>query len=703
MVERGRIRVVLMSTADVEDARGVVQAVVDDLNSGVAGDRLQLWRWDIDERPGVRLRGPEGSVETVATLVDDADLVLAAASHLGFPGNEPKHELARAWSSWQDDGRPEVLVYCRADRLDTRDEQPLHIDLGLPDVPMYSYRSVRELREYLRSVLIRLVVSRGTRRTETNGSSDDALGQDDSSDRVEWITDAAAVEDLLDRKPLVNALGRRMERLRQDEPGMSFLIHIDGPWGSGKSTLLGFLRAELGEDWLVVPFDAWRQQRVGPPWWAMLASLRHAISDHRDGRWGRLRLRAGEAWQRAPRLYVVLIVLLTAALCALVLLVPGVKLGGAETVARSLTVLVAGAAAAAGAAAGVGRFLLWESSLGARVFAHSHRDPMESLADHFAWLIGKAGRPVVFFVDDLDRCAHEYVVELLDSVQTLIRDAPARNHAMPSADCAAYMVVAADGRWIRTSYERAHESSGAGLGELGRPIGYLFLDKIFQLTVEVPSMSRYRQDAYLGLLLGSDVPRVDAGEQSAAASEQATVVRRVAASTNEAEALAVYQSASPDVRAAVAGDVVKKLAEERVERATDHALRKFAPLLEPNPRAMKRFVNAYGMTRALQVLADSVVPRDPLALWTILRVRWPALIDYVRGHPEVVDALAGATRAPEGVPEDLAPLFGAAPLARVVQFEHGGPLTAAQIRACCGMSDIPAATVRDPAPEPNRD
>jgi acylphosphatase len=104
-------------------------------------------------------------------------------------------------------------------------------------------------------------------------------------ERVEWIPDSAdAVSraDLLKRRPLARALAVRLRRIRADEPDASFLIHVDGPWGSGKSTLLDFLAEELGKQeedpWLVVRYDAWRQTRVGPPWWTLLVHLRQTLA-----------------------------------------------------------------------------------------------------------------------------------------------------------------------------------------------------------------------------------------------------------------------------------------------------------------------------------------------------------------------------------------------------------------------------------------
>ncbi len=511
----------------------------------------------------------------------------------------------------------------------------------------------------------------------------------DLDERDEWISDAPARTDLLNRRALAGHVATRLERLRHDEPGTSFLIHIDGPWGSGKTTLLEFLGDELGEEWLFVWFDAWRQQRVGPPWWALLASLLDAVSADRGSRSSRLKLRLAEAWQRAPRPLVLGWLVFVVLLCTLFVLPFGVDLGSAQEVVASSTALLAAAGAGVAALSTLIRFLRWDAAARARVFEQSHRDPMERLADHFGWLIARAGKPVVFFVDDLDRCHPAHVVDVLDSIQTLVRRA-SRSGATAEDQRAAYVVVAADGRWIRNSYERQHEASSDVVAAPGRPLGYLFLDKIFQLTFEVPAMNRPLQAAYLRGLLRSPETHGSGAGAEAALQERVSVEDRVKRSTTEAETLAAYESASPEVRAEVAPVVVAQLAQPRQQRETEHALRKFAPLLDPNPRAMKRFVNAYGIARALQVVQDSVVARDHLALWTVLRVRWPALAEYVRTTPAAIDALVERRPPPDGAPPALVGLFGSPDVVELLDAEHGGPLTAATIRACCGLAEPPA-------------
>jgi hypothetical protein len=260
---------------------------------------------------------------------------------------------------------------------------------------------------------------------------------------------------------------------------------------------------------------------------------------------------------------------------------------------------------------------------------------------------------------------------------------PDRRRAFPIAP---YFVVAADGAWIRRSYEERHAAFKTAVGGPGRPLGYLFLDKIFQLTIEVPTISPAAQASYLEWLLRGDSPNGDATAQS----EKATV-SAIESSQSEVEILDALQQASPEVRVRVAGAAIDRLTRPEIEKQTEHALQKFATLLEPNPRAIKRFVNAYGMARASNVLSGAVVPREQLALWTILRLRWPEFGDYLRVHPDAIDAFSVTTvspngvKAPDGIHEDLEPLFSDPELARVVTFPLGGPLTRDAVKVCLGV------------------
>jgi KAP family P-loop domain len=460
------------------------------------------------------------------------------------------------------------------------------------------------------------------------------------------------------------------------------LIHVDGPWGSGKSTLLDYVADELGdqqspknEPWLIVRYDAWRQTRVGPPWWTLLTQLHDALKSGLPRR-RRLRLWSSRMVTRIQTAGLLYLLVLAIAVALFILI-------GPDQVTAYLTAvsaLVAGALA-------VGRFFLWDSAQGARIFENMQTNPMESLSDQFALLINRSPSPVVFLVDELDRCGSEQVVDLLDSIQTLVRDAPRkrderRSARTPGVHTAPYFVIAADGAWIRRSYELAHERMTEAVAEPGRPLGHLFLAKIFQLTVKMPTLSPELRAIYFSSLLRGAHP-----DGEAQVPEQApTAEQELGRATSEDEVLGVMKRASPEARQALAPLAVERLNAERVERETEeHVLDKFGELLEPNPRAIKRVVIAYGIERSVRTLEGSLVSRDTLMLWIILNTRWPGLGEYLAERPDAIDAL-GDGSVPKDVPPELAPLFQADAVSEVVRFSPGGPLTKALVADAAGIS-----------------
>jgi hypothetical protein len=494
---------------------------------------------------------------------------------------------------------------------------------------------------------------------------------DVTADHVEWLSDSPADRDLLVRRPLARSIATRLRRMNDDEPGTSFLVHIDGPWGTGKSTLLRFLQKELEPDFTPVHFNAWSEAGVGPAWWALLTSLRTAVGKQR--RWpGRMWLRIRESFARLRRVGAPFVLAFIG-----LLLVAGLiwwfvnpSFTKAQDIFKSAAGILAMIGTVGAGALVASRFLLWDSARGAKLFEQHNTNPMLEVTRHFGWLMARSKKPVVFFIDDLDRCPDPYVVELLDNVQTLVRDASKRS---------AHFVVSADGAWIRTSYEQAYEKFTAAVSAPGQPLGYLFLDKFFQLRIPVPSIDAPRQQQYLRELLRGPV----APTQELAA-EEGRVRQQLSQSTTEAQVVKTLQGASAEVRDRVAGTALDQLSTPAAVAATEHSLQRFAALLPPNPRTMKRFVNAYSAMRAVRTLEGNPVGVEPLALWTIIEIRWPSLADHLRTSPESIE-LVGKEDL-DTVPEELRVLFGDAALRVIVQQSD---FSADVIRLCCGAS-IPA-------------
>ncbi|HEX6354563.1 P-loop NTPase fold protein [Actinophytocola sp.] len=356
---------------------------------------------------------------------------------------------------------------------------------------------------------------------------------------------------------------------------------------------------------------------------------------------------------------------------------------GAEQPGSELLKLIASVVTAVGVlwtgARVAARVLLWDSASGARLFEQSGTNPMGRVAEHFDWVLRQSRRPVVLFVDDLDRCKHDYVVELLDAVQTLLRDAPGGHRGRGSDSPAAYIVVSADGYWLRKSYTVAYREFDDDTRP--GPLGYQFMDKLFQLTVPMPALSETAQREFLGGLLGvGGVPEVAEAVAEARDKVEAAV-------GDEGRVLAALDSiADPDVRSEVAVDAVRALAAPETQQRTEHALRKFAPLLGTNPRETKLFLNTYSMLRAVRTLEGNTPEAGHLALWSVLRVRWPAVADHLLHDPTAVRGIHEPLWCADHFPEPLRAAARSEELRRVVRDPVGGPLTEDAIRRCCGSS-----------------
>jgi hypothetical protein len=236
---------------------------------------------------------------------------------------------------------------------------------------------------------------------------------------------------------------------------------------------------------------------------------------------------------------------------------------------------------------------------------------------------------IVLYIDDLDRCPPNKVVEVLQAVHLLL--------AFPLF----VVVVGVDARWVKRSLEvryrellhggdaQAKDSVAPAELLIGKATTDDYLEKIFQ----VPFWLRPMDETHTGRMVRSLLEGSVAAPASAQASTQAaegSAQHEVAASSDAllAEtARHVEDRASPPVEQAGGvvspRDVVKMLvdagqprSEERQEEPQvnleslvfHHEEMEFiavlAPLLDRSPRALKRFVNVYRLIKAGLTLTE---------------------------------------------------------------------------------------------------
>ncbi len=504
--------------------------------------------------------------------------------------------------------------------------------------------------------------SRQTSAEDDTGGEDEAVEEDGGvtqDDRYRTQADDPALIDALERGPFAAVLAARIceirksqNEARQDrhiaeirerrhgEEDQAFMVHIHGPWGSGKSSLLNLLEQKLDrgdgasdppqEPSLVVWFNAWKYQRMRPPWWALLSEIyQTAVKSYGVGsRAGRHRERRALKrlwwWWRLRADWGPL--LIVAAAIAVIL---GFALfGGTLQVALTAGAGIIGAAAAIYTYA---RPALFGSAKAAQTYADLTTDPYGPMVKLFHDLVKRIDEPLVVFIDDLDRCESGYVVELLEGIQTMFRGAPVT------------YVVAADRKWICSGFDKKYSEFAATIGEPCRPLGYLFLDKLFQVSAEMPQLPKELKASYLAALLRTATPGAlpDAGVAKAAIEKMKDVrdeagVARVLeeeAAPNEGESEEQRYERERALRAAAA----VRISGAAVAEMTTHRLEKFSDLLEPNPRAMKRLVNAVGMAQARGILEGRTAAPETRARWALLSLRWPLLADFFAEHPKAID------------------------------------------------------------------
>lgn len=450
----------------------------------------------------------------------------------------------------------------------------------------------------------------------------------EAPESLRTLADQPARVDSLGRQSFARVLAERLRDANAESAGLAdagaFMAHIHGPWGFGKSSVLNFLADELqrppeGPAWLVVEFNAWKHQRLRPPWWSLINAVYDAALKAPNVA-GNFRLRRiWWAWRlRADWLPILLVA------AVLGLLAFGVvrALGSGDAAIKVLTAVLT---AAAGVYAYV-RFLLFGSAKAAEAYSEIKTDPYQPVVRLYAKLIKAVGRPVAIFIDDLDRCDSAYVVELIEGIQTLLR-----------TESVTY-VVAADRKWICAAFERKYGDFSGQIGEPGRPLGYLFLDKLFQISAALPALSGDARIGYWKTLL-------DGAPQAVATLSTKDAEAQVKGKTSIEALQAVIDEApkehQPALRAAAAVEITRADSAQAVE----HRLQHLSALLEPNPRAMKRLVNAVGMAQARCFLEARTVSLDSLARWTLIELRWPLLADYLSDNVDAIELVRATDEA----------------------------------------------------------
>jgi hypothetical protein len=492
---------------------------------------------------------------------------------------------------------------------------------------------------------------------ENYGKEAPPPSQQYKDDFLTSLSDHEVAEDKLGRKQLASVLADQLRSVYKDNQADfttrdkkqkvrgAFMVHLHAPWGAGKSTFLKLLEKELeAQDlpWIVVNYNAWRHQHIEPPWWSLLDNVaKQTISQ--SGVLKKITFYLSERLMRfsiGKEVHILSFILLIFALNAFVWwgLPEYHTFKSIEAFAKGGSAILSFIGTVWGILFALSSTLY--SAKSSERFVDETTDPMKKIQTMFRYILSAVNRPVAIFIDDADRCHAEFTVKLLEGIQALFRD----NRII--------YVVAADRRWLYSCFEQIYEPFNKSVMEPGRRLGYLFLEKAFQLSLSLPRISEETQKKYWRSLLKKKREEIQTEE-----SLRIKAKERLGNLVGQNTLLGEIQNAEKEARKTDATDEDKKYVDilkiEAVEitrkaaahKEVEHFLEPFAPLLEPNPRSMKRLINAFILQRAI-AFRSSISYDDPetflrqLALWTIITMRWPVLLEKILDrHPEVADLI----------------------------------------------------------------
>lgn len=453
-----------------------------------------------------------------------------------------------------------------------------------------------------------------------------------------------------------------------------FAVHISGRWGSGKSSVLSFLKKRLSAEtslvpdspgtiypiskkgWIVAEYNAWQMQDNGPAWWSLLTAVSEQTYKDLEGRGTYLRL-MDRKWHflklMGPWIYV--------ALALLILVVGSWVIGTGDDVTQTLTTeatstvttdgvtvkttdkavdpikspnalfgsgntvsFIIAAITALGSIGVLAKLLTGftkTSSETAEAIRNLNNDPTATLKDRYKKIIKSTERPIAVFIDDLDRCDAQFVVDLLQSLQTAYADVPV------------LYVVAADRDWIVSAHNQIYKGFKDEISRPEAPLGLLFVKKIFQLPVHIPELAGGMMTTLTqSLLKSSQAPKPQTETKEA----RIASVKAAAARGDTAQIAAIQEDAISQGQN-ITTEVMQAIVNPQAQAVTAHKLLDYTHLFDTTPRAVKLLINALTFRQGYILSAAQDISFDVVTRWTILTMRFPYTADYLASFPAKVD------------------------------------------------------------------
>ncbi|NOS57111.1 MAG: hypothetical protein HOP37_12765, partial [Cyclobacteriaceae bacterium] len=441
--------------------------------------------------------------------------------------------------------------------------------------------------------------------------------------------DSISAKDLLGRIPFVKAMADYISRLWKEQTEESYTIHLSGEWGSGKSNVLKFLSHELEErKWFVLHYNAWEYQHIETPWWMFTNKIYKQILSKLKGK-AAFKFWFKEFWWRLViinKLSWISFLVITMVASLLIYLTKFKEIIHGEL---GNTLALIGSIISVGGSIwllfkSVSGSLLPASDESAQNFQKNINDPIDTLKLHFQAMIKFPKKDIAIFVDDIDRCSSKNVVKLLEGIQTIFKSSKV------------LYVFAGDANWVRRCFEIEYENFVADFKKPGHSLGNFFVEKMFQMSIRIPSIDSQT----LKFFLSKTLSQSDESITTLISSTDILADLKNAQSESEIEAtLKKYRGTNNEQTAIEAA--IELISGSETLKNIEHELEAYYELLPSNVRSVKRFINNYAIARQtllLQRVSFSDIPMDILVRWLILKSQFPLLAEDLSNKPTILNS-----------------------------------------------------------------
>jgi hypothetical protein len=493
--------------------------------------------------------------------------------------------------------------------------------------------------------------------------------------------------------------------------------------------------AEFRRGWHVVTFNAWQHQHVDPPWWCFYQAIRaQCFRSMRTTRFAAKKpskrkpetvhnpprpskpnrfnsflirhLKWIRLWDLeiswrifSPATAMLILTFMLTLIAAIVLsqlglfkpeaynkaLTEGLKAESVHTLlSTTLVILFGGATAIWSVFSAFTKTLLPGTADAARNYSMGSGDPLERLRHHFDRLVRSLKRPVVVVVDDIDRCKPDFVVALLQGVQTILRS--------PRV----IFVLLGDRDWIEKAYASVHKTMAAIEVGHEHTFGGRFVEKSIQLSLVLPEITPDVKEEYVRSTLGAprelrhEPPSERAHQELEAGLDKilrdSNPIARDANAAELRQEIEADQQLNSQTRKAYVKKIDRQMAlrsasDGMVQKATEHRLMPIAEVLPANPRQIKRIINGIALCQEIGRIVHGIQPDSKdwcnLALWVVIMTEWPRTWATISRYPGLVERCrspecqtSGALPEPEVEKEWVKSIRADKALMDIIDFQH---------------------------------